>query len=82
MRGRKEHLNKVATTGAQKNINNEILREVNIRLPSIPEQQRIADCLISLDTLITAAAQELENLKAHNRGLLQQLFASAEAVGT
>ena len=80
MQGRKEHLNKIATTGAQKNINNEILRDVSIRLPYIPEQQRIADCLTSLDTLITAAAQELDTLKTHKKGLMQQLFPSAEAL--
>jgi type I restriction enzyme, S subunit len=80
MRGQKEDLNKVATTGAQKNINNEILREVSVLLPSIPEQQRIADCLTSLDDLITAAAQELETLKTHKKGLMQQLFPSAEMV--
>jgi len=80
MRGRKDYLNKIATTGAQKNINNEILREVNIRLPSIPEQQRIADCLTSLDNRITAAAKELDTLKIHKKGLMQQLFPSAEAL--
>jgi type I restriction enzyme S subunit len=80
MRGQKENLNKVATTGAQKNINNEILREVTVLLPSVPEQQRIADCLISLDALITAATQALDTLKTHKQGLMQQLFPSAEAV--
>ena len=44
------------------------------------EQERIAACLGSLDTLITAAAQEFETLKTHNKGLMQQLFPSAEAV--
>ena len=80
MRGQKENLNKVATTGAQKNINNEILRKVSVLLPSVPEQQRIADCLSSLDALIAAAAQELETLKIHKKGLMQQLFPSPEAV--
>ena len=44
------------------------------------EQQRIAACLTSLDTLITTATQELETLKTHKKGLMQQLFPSAEAV--
>jgi type I restriction enzyme S subunit len=43
----------------------------------LSEQQRIADCLTSLDALITAAAQELETLKTHKKGLMQQLFPSA-----
>ena len=49
-------------------------------MPSVSEQQRIADCLTSLDTLITTATQELETLKTHKKGLMQQLFPSAEAV--
>ena len=76
MRGQKDNLNKVATTGAQKNINNEILREVSVLLPSVPEQQRIAKCLSSLDTLITTEAQKLEAIKTHKKGLMQQLFPS------
>jgi type I restriction enzyme S subunit len=80
MRGQKKNLNKVATTGAQKNINNEILREVSVLLPSVPEQQRIATCLSSLDALITAETQKLEALKTHKKGLMQQLFPSPEEV--
>ncbi len=80
MRGQKEYLNKVATTGAQKNINNEILRDVSILLTSVSEQQRIADCLTSLDELITAQTQKIEALKAHKKGLMQQLFPTTEVV--
>lgn len=43
-------------------------------LPSIGEQQKIADCLSSIDTLIAAEAEKLEALKDHKKGLLQQLF--------
>jgi type I restriction enzyme S subunit len=48
--------------------------------PSLPEQQRIASCLSSLDTLITAETQKLEALKTHKKGLMQQLFPSPEEV--
>jgi type I restriction enzyme, S subunit len=44
------------------------------------EQRRITLCLSSIDTLITAAIQELEALKTHKKGLMQQLFPSVEAV--
>jgi type I restriction enzyme S subunit len=74
MRGQKDYLNKVATTGAQKNINNEILREVSVLLPPVPEQQRIASCLTNLDDLIAAQTQKLATLKTHKKGLLQHLF--------
>lgn len=46
--------------------------------PKSGEQQRIASCLISLDTLIAAETQKLETLKRHKCGLMQQLFPSVE----
>ncbi len=42
--------------------------------PNEDEQQRIADCLASLDELITQEAQKLDTLKTHKNGLMQQLF--------
>jgi type I restriction enzyme S subunit len=38
------------------------------------EQQKIADCLSSLDELISAQTQKLEALKAYKQGLMQALF--------
>jgi type I restriction enzyme S subunit len=45
-----------------------------VSFPAPSEQQRIADCLTSLDDLITAEARKLDTLKIHKRGLMQQLF--------
>lgn len=42
--------------------------------PTTSEQQKIADCLSSLDNLITAQGQKIEALKQHKKGLMQQLF--------
>lgn len=53
------------------------LTEMPLVIPADPEEQkRIADCLTSLEALITAATQELETLKTHKKGLMQQLFPS------
>lgn len=38
------------------------------------EQQKIADCLATIDELITLHSQKLDALKAHKKGLMQQLF--------
>ena len=65
---------------AQPKLNRAMLDLIPVPHPSPTEQQRIADCLSSLDTLITAATQELDTLKTHKKGLMQQLFPSAEAV--
>jgi type I restriction enzyme S subunit len=56
------------------------LVQVELLLPSLPEQQRIASCLSSLDDLIAAQTQKLEALKTHKKGLMQQLFPSPEAL--
>ncbi len=42
--------------------------------PLIEEQQKIADCLSSLDEVITAESQKLNILQDHKKGLLQNLF--------
>jgi len=56
------------------------LVKVDLLLPSLPEQQRIASCLTSLDDLIAAQTQKHEALKTHKKGLMQQLFPSPEEV--
>jgi type I restriction enzyme S subunit len=56
------------------------LVQVEMLLPSVPEQQHIATCLSSLDALITAETQKHEALKTHKKGLMQQLFPSPEEV--
>lgn len=38
------------------------------------EQQKIASCLASLDTLITAQTEKIEQLRLHKKGLMQCLF--------
>ena len=47
---------------------------LEILLPSTAEQQKIADCLNALDTLIGAQAKEIAALKDHKKGMMQQLF--------
>lgn len=46
-----------------------------IPYPSLEnEQQKIADCLSSIDDLIISTVKKIEALKAHKKGLMQQLF--------
>jgi type I restriction enzyme S subunit len=58
----------------------EALRNIRLFHPKPAEQQRIASCLSSLDTLITAETQKHEALKTHKKGLMQKLFPSPEKV--
>ena len=55
-------------------INSSDLSELVISIPRLQEQQRIADCLSSLDERIAAETNKLDALKAHKKGLLKQLF--------
>ncbi|HAZ25325.1 MAG TPA: restriction endonuclease subunit S [Algoriphagus sp.] len=60
--------------GVRNSLSYENLVQINITLPSIPEQQKIASCLSSLDELIAAHKDKLDALKDHKKGLLQNLF--------
>ena len=56
------------------------LKTLKINIPDISEQQKIADCLSSIDLLIATLAQKIDALKTHKKGLMQQLFPSADEV--
>ena len=52
-----------------------LIKQFPIPIPAQrEEQQRIADCLSSLDEVIEFQAQKLEALKAHKKGLMKLLF--------
>ncbi|MQX44874.1 restriction endonuclease subunit S [Sinorhizobium meliloti] len=55
--------------------------ELKAFFPRGPEQQRIADCLTSLDDLITTETRKLDTLKTHKKGLMQQLFPQVGEAG-
>ncbi len=59
-------------------INKTLFSSVKLVVPELPEQQRIADCLSFLDDQIAAQVRKIEALKAHKKGLMQQLFPSPE----
>lgn len=50
------------------------LEALQIATPSPAEQQKIAECLSSVDEVIAAQARKLDALKTHKKGLMQQLF--------
>lgn len=66
---------KTATGSTRKRIGLDDLKNIPIVLPyDLAEQQKIADCLSSLDDLIAAHSQKLDALKTHKKGLMQELF--------
>ena len=56
------------------NITTEGFYNMPLLLPSIEEQQKIADCLKALDEQISAESAKLDALKDHKKGLMQNLF--------
>jgi len=72
-----KYLKQVANYGARFDrmaISTEDFYAMPIFVPSLPEQQKIAECLSSVDDLIQAEADQLQALKDHKKGLMQQLF--------
>ncbi|WP_368762950.1 restriction endonuclease subunit S [Klebsiella michiganensis] len=73
-------LNKLAFGSGQPLITGSQLKKLIICVPSAIEQQKISDCLSSLDKLIATQTQKLAALKTHKTGLMQQLFPSMDEV--
>jgi len=74
--GFQKKINKLSTGSTAKGINQKALQTVTIELPPPAEQQKIAECLTTLDEVIAAQSQKLAALKTHKKGLMQQLFPS------
>ena len=55
-------------------VNSDDLKGVALSVPRPPEQQKIAECLSSVDELIAAQARKVGAFKTHKKGLMQQLF--------
>jgi type I restriction enzyme S subunit len=68
-------LNAVTATGiGAGKLDTNDLKKFTVRFPSADEQQKIAACLSSLDELIVAQVEKIEQLKLHKKGLMQGLF--------
>lgn len=64
---------KMTGTGS-KRLNEKTFLGLEIPVPDKVEQERIADCLSSLDELITAEGRKLEALKVQKQGLINELL--------
>ena len=77
---RRRELSKVAQGDTVAHLYPTQLSRLEIYIPGLKaEQQRIGDCLSTLDARLAAQVQKLNILKTHKQGLLQQLFPSLEA---
>ncbi len=69
-----EQVQKNRSNGAIPMLSQKQIKEFSFLIPKPKEQQKIASCLSSLDELITAQAEKIEQLKLHKKGLMQGLF--------
>lgn len=64
----------MSTRSGQPGINSEEYSTLKIKLPCIEEQQKIADCLSSLDSLIQTQQKVVTTWQQRKKALLQQMF--------
>lgn len=68
-------LNQYATGQAQPGLSVDVIKKVTIRIPKNKNEQQLIACgLFSVDELISTEIAKLDQLKAHKKGLMQQLF--------
>ncbi|MFJ4290162.1 restriction endonuclease subunit S [Cupriavidus sp. NPDC089707] len=71
------YMRQASSTGARHDrmaISSDDFMAMPLPAPSSDEQQKIAECLSSVDELIAAQARKVDSLRTHKIGLMQQLF--------
>ncbi|MBY7668012.1 MULTISPECIES: restriction endonuclease subunit S [Vibrio] len=65
---------KLNEAGGVPSLSKVIINKIEVFIPEEDEQQRIVDCVSSLDELIKIESDKIEALKEYKKGLMQQLF--------
>jgi type I restriction enzyme S subunit len=71
---RYEHIRNMANTGGQENLSAGIVKSIQVPVPPLPEQKKIAQILSTWDQAITATERLLENSQQRKKVLMQQLL--------
>ena len=67
-------LSKELVGSDQPYIKSNLFVRYEIYVPTLSEQEKIAECLSSVDELITGQVDRIATLKEHKKGLMQKLF--------
>lgn len=71
----REELKKLSQGVAQDNLNLEKLNSISTLIPSLPEQQKIADYLSTIDNKINLLEEKKAQLALYKKAMMQKLFA-------
>ena len=64
----------IAQGGTQIYVNFPSVKNLNIQLPSLKEQNKISELILALDNKIEKEQEKLDSLNEYKKGLLQQMF--------
>lgn len=70
----KRYINLNLSVGAQPNLNLEQLNKFKLNFPSIEEQEKIANFLISVDSKIEFLEKKKEGLERYKKGMMEKIF--------
>lgn len=70
----KKRISKLAKGNSISNVYNSDLKKLTINLPTQVEQQKIADCLTTVDKKIEAIDKKIELLKQYKKSIVQKIF--------
>lgn len=76
----KEKIKTQGQQGTQANLNAGMVKDFNLQLPSLPEQQKIAQVLSTADAEIANLQAQLAKLKLEKKALMQQLLTGLRRV--
>ena len=65
---------RLAQGSTRYNLSKREMMKLEILLPTLPEQQKIADFLTAIDQKITHTKDQLDQMQTFKKGLLQQMF--------
>lgn len=65
---------RLSNQGVVSNLNKELVKSVDVYIPALPEQQKIADFFNAVNKQIEVEEKRLETMKNIKKGLLQQMF--------
>lgn len=79
---RYEEIREISNDGGQKNLSATLIKNIPFSYPDIEtgEQEKIADCLLSIDKLIKLQSKKIEVLKRYKVGLMQKLLSSMDGL--